>query len=265
VPYIFRIRQAGKSKLELKEYLRYLNLLYHLYLEKVRHILSHGRVTSHINTKDWDRHWQSGLSQTGLFGWIVSAYRKTLLANEMKHYSDIYFAKSGNFIECGSGSSQSSSKINKGERKLLALDISRPALLKAKEVLVIDFHVQGDIFNLPFRSDSIDGIWNFGVMEHFKEDELIAILTEFKRVLKGDSVGLLFWPWRLGPVHLAVEITETLARVVSRKRIIFFPTEYTLFKRMIVNSLLAQVGFSSHRFHLSPYGGFVHWVVVIQK
>jgi len=36
IPYIFRARQMGKSKLGLKEYLRYLNLLYHLYLYKIR-------------------------------------------------------------------------------------------------------------------------------------------------------------------------------------------------------------------------------------
>lgn len=183
----------------------------------------------------------------------------------MKYYTDRYFPNKGFFLECGSGTSESSSKIGKLERNLIALDISQEPLKIAKKIKIIDSCVCGDIFNLPFSNESIEGIWNTGVMEHFKEEEIVEILYDFRRVLKDGSFCVLFWPWRFGPAHLGIEITERLLKFFLDEKIQIFPKEYTLFNKGKVQILLQKAGFRQFYFHLSIYGGFLHWVVVCKK
>lgn len=213
---------------------------------------------------DWDKHWDKNLKKS-LFSRLSSMYRFLLLTREVKHYTTIYFPKKGIFVECGSGTGESSSKIKKNGRTLIALDISTFPLKKARELRVYHYYVQGDIFNLPFPDNSIDGIWNLGVMEHFSEDEIVVILKNFRRVLKDNSVCILFWPWRLGPAHLIIEFLEKMISIIKRRKIHLFPEEYTLFNKKKVEKLLIKAGFRNWKFHLSPYGGFIHWVVVCWK
>jgi len=216
-------------------------------------------------TNEWDIHWKGKASKKTFFGKLLSLYRRLLLAHEVKHYTSKYFPKKGIFVECGSGTGESSIKIKKGNRVLIAIDISEFPLKIAKEIGVYDYCIQGDIFNLPFPDNSIDGIWNSGVMEHFREDEIILILKEFKRVLKDNSVIILFWAWELGPAHIFIRILEGVLSIINKKRIYLFPKEYTLFNKKKVEKLLMKVGFKKWRFHLSPYGGLVNWAVVCWK
>jgi ubiquinone/menaquinone biosynthesis C-methylase UbiE len=58
----------------------------------------------------------------------------------------------------------------------------------------MDVRLCGDIFSLPFQDNSIDGLWNVGVMEHFTHDQIDAILREFRRVLKPHGRIVLLWP-----------------------------------------------------------------------
>jgi ubiquinone/menaquinone biosynthesis C-methylase UbiE len=58
----------------------------------------------------------------------------------------------------------------------------------------MDIRTCGDIFSLPFQNNSLDGIWNVGVMEHFTHDQIDAILREFRRVLKPGGRIVLLWP-----------------------------------------------------------------------
>jgi SAM-dependent methyltransferase len=90
--------------------------------------------------------------------------------------------------------------------------------------------IRATIFATPFRSDSIDGIWNLGVMEHFSESEIQRSLQEFRRVLKPDGVIILFWPaeknlsrWILGPI-------ESFVTGWRRAKFTFFPGEITRLK-----------------------------------
>ena len=120
-----------------------------------------------------------------LYGRVASFCRTTFIAADLASAAERHFPRHGIFVDAGSGGAESATKIRKGgKRKLVALDLSLQALQIAKTQPHIDACVQGDLFALPFRDSSIAGIYNLGVMEHFTERQLVAILNEMHRVLK---------------------------------------------------------------------------------
>lgn len=141
----------------------------------------------------WDEHW-GGSKQEALAQKFFSFYRKTVCARTVRHFVNRYFNTSGIFVEAGSGTSETSSRINKfgSQRTLVALDAIFPVLEKCHPIM--DVRVCANIFHLPFCEDSIDGIWNLGVMEHFTHEQIDKIMHEFHRVLKQKGTIILFWP-----------------------------------------------------------------------
>jgi SAM-dependent methyltransferase len=73
----------------------------------------------------------------------------------------------------------------------------------------MDWRVCGDIFKLPFQDDSVDGIWNVGVMEHFTHEQIDRIMSELYRVLKPGSPIILLWPG-------ADSIPQKMLRIVEK-------------------------------------------------
>lgn len=142
---------------------------------------------------DWSQHW-SKENQQSISQKFFSFYRKFIFARTVKYFLDRYFPKAGVFVEAGSGTAETSLRVNKfgGDRLLVAVDIVLPVLSMCHPIM--DVRICGDIFHLPFRDASIDGIWNFGVMEHFTQDQINQIMREFYRVLRPEGRIILFWP-----------------------------------------------------------------------
>lgn len=142
---------------------------------------------------DWSRHWgeehQGGVVQK-FFSW----YRTAVFARTVAYFTNRYFAPAGVFVEAGSGTAETSVRMDKrgGKRVLVALDIVFPVLKMCDPVM--DARVCGDGFHLPFRDDSLDGMWNLGVMEHFTHDKIDEMMREFHRALKPGGRLILFWP-----------------------------------------------------------------------
>ena len=141
----------------------------------------------------WSDHWSAGRQQS-IAQRFFSFYRKAVFARTVAFFAERYFPAEGIFVEAGSGTAETSMRINKhgGSRKLVATDIVQPVLTKCHPVM--DSRVCGDIFNLPYADGSIDGIWNVGVMEHFTHRQIDMILAEFRRVLKPSGRLILLWP-----------------------------------------------------------------------
>ena len=119
----------------------------------------------------WDHHWRDLSGRGAVFGWLASMFRKVFLVSAVRHYTDRFFTSEGVFVETGCGTSESSVGIRRQGRRLLGVDFSFEALVLARQQRTFDYLVCADIRHLPFREDSIDGIWNLGVMEHFEASE----------------------------------------------------------------------------------------------
>ena len=146
---------------------------------------------------EWDRHWQ-GLKGT-LRGRLFSLYRWQIRSRCVARNIARHFTAPGVYVECGCGSSETSCRIRpKSGQSFLALDFAARPLGMALHQPCHAGGIQADIRRLPFRDQSLDGLWNLGVMEHFEEDDQLSILKEFRRVLKPGGTVLLWWPPRGG-------------------------------------------------------------------
>ena len=141
----------------------------------------------------WSEHWSVD-NQESLIQRFFSFYRKAVFSRTVRYFVGRYFSPNGVFVEAGSGTSETSMRIDKrgGARTLVAIDIVLPVLERCHPIM--DVRVGGDIFHLPFRGNSIEGVWNVGVMEHFTHDQIDQIMQEFHRVLRPGGPLILLWP-----------------------------------------------------------------------
>lgn len=119
------------------------------------------------NTLDWTTYFKR--ENKSFVQNLFSFHRKVFISRAVKYYVNKYFPKEGFFLEAGAGTSQSSSRIEKLGRKLIALDLNHYVLAQHN---CLDHKMQGDILSMPVKSKNIDGLWNLGVMEHFTDEDL---------------------------------------------------------------------------------------------
>lgn len=160
---------------------------------------------------DWSAHW-SEEHQGGLMQKFFGFYRTAVFARTVAHFTDRYFAPSGVFVEAGSGTAETSVRMDNrgGERVLAALDIVHPVLKFCPPVM--NARVCADNFHLPFRDASLDGVWNLGVMEHFEHHQIDEMIREFHRVLRPGGRLILFWPARNS---IPQKLLGAVARVIN--------------------------------------------------
>ncbi len=181
-----------------------------------------------MNGNEWDRHWSNKFVNLNAF---FNLYRKLIMSNALSYFVERYFPKEGTFVEAGSGSSLTSNLLKKHNRKFIAVDISQKALEEAKKSRKIDEVVHADITkSLPFADESIDGIWNLGVMEHFTQEEIDSSMQEFFRVLKKGAYIIMFIPPVYSSTGMAYRTIEKLIYLIRRKVYRFYPDEISRLK-----------------------------------
>lgn len=215
---------------------------------------------------EWDEHWSRKFVSLNI---VFRLYRKYIMSNALSYFFEKYFSKEGTFVECGSGSSLTSYMVKKHKRKLIALDISSKALQEAKNVDKIDFLVRSNALCLPFKSNSIDGIWNLGVMEHFTQEDIDTALKEFLRVLKKGSYALLFWPPVYSSTGIAYRIIEKLVNSIAGKagkNFRFYPDEISrLSSKKEAISIMQRNGFRDCKVYFPWRNCFGDLVIAAKK
>lgn len=78
------------------------------------------------------------------------------------------------------------------------LDLNPDAICLAKQIFYnynknANF-VVADMFNMPFANGTFDIVFNAGVLEHFKRDEVVNALMEYKRILKNNGLIIIGIP-----------------------------------------------------------------------
>jgi SAM-dependent methyltransferase len=165
---------------------------------------------------DWSEHWADD-NQRSLSQQFFSVYRRAVFARTVAWHIDRFFPDRGVFVEAGSGTSETSERIDKrgGARQLVAVDLVLDVVARAHPVM--DARIAADCFRLPFADASIDGLWNVGVMEHFTHDLIDAMLREFHRILRPGAPIVLLWPATDSLPQKGLRLVEFVVNRTSRR------------------------------------------------
>lgn len=152
---------------------------------------------------------------------IFQKQLKSLINNYSKVYKDI--------IEVGCEIGTTSFILDDSFNKTL-LDLNPLAINLAKKAFGkcnnnAQFFI-ADMFNMPFKDETYDIVFNSGVIEHFAKKERSRALKEYSRILRNDGVIIIAFP-----NHFSVPYS--LAYLV-RNNLLFryrwpYPREYKIF------------------------------------
>ncbi len=183
----------------------------------------------------WEAHWQR--LDTSMAGRLFSVYRRHVRARCVARWVGRCFRTDGVYAECGCGSGETSSRI-RCRRTMLAVDVCLAALHAALRQPCYRAGLLADARALPLKDESLDGVWNLGVLEHFKPDGQRDVLKEFHRVLKPGGCALLWWPHTWGLDHLLLSAFGN-----------WFPPEPGRCGPAAMRSICREAGFRDVRVH----------------
>lgn len=199
---------------------------------------------------EWTAQW-SPETQATRAQRFFSVYRRRVFAPAVRHFTGRYFDESGVFVEAGSGTSETSTRIDKrgGRRILVAMDLVPEVLERCDPVM--DVRIAGDIFRMPFLDGSLDGIWNVGVMEHFPHGDIDRIMREFHRALRPGGRVILLWPAIFSVPQRMLRVVEWGIRRVTKQTFRFHPEEISQLRSIRHGrDVLARNGFQP--LHVDP-------------
>jgi SAM-dependent methyltransferase len=220
------------------------------------------------DTQGWDAYWDSTTGSPGrlVYDAVASIYRKWIIRPTLNAVVSEYFTPGGAVLHAGCGSGQVDVDIRKTVR-ITGLDISENALSLYRRTngdLCEVLH--GSIFDIPLGDETMDGIYNLGVMEHFTDTEIGEILAEFHRVLRADGRLILFWPPEFGLSVIFFKLLRRAYALAGRSGHQFHPLEVTRVKsRRHVTGLMGASGFTILRYAFGPRDAYTYAVIVAAK
>jgi len=214
---------------------------------------------------EWDRYWGAKKeAHSRIYDSIAVFYRERIIKPALRKTISTYFRQGTVILHAGCGGGQVE-ETGDGIR-VIGMDISSNALALYKRYHPESDVIQGNILHLGIKGESLDGIYNLGVMEHFNEDDIHSILCEFHRILKKDGTVILFWPPRYGATVLVLKGVHFFINSVLKKNLYLHPAEPSLIRsKEWVRELARESGFdlAEATFGLSDL--FTYMIVVLKK
>lgn len=109
-------------------------------------------------------------------------------------------------LEPGSGTGVITTQLSYSGADVHLLDLSASALMLSKKIPCYKNNrklIHASMFDMPFVDETFDVLWNEGVLEHFSEEQQVAALSEYSRVLKKGGLMVLVVPKEGAPFYLA--------------------------------------------------------------
>lgn len=223
-----------------------------------------------VRGKDWDQYWIDSAKSKGLFEIIAKFYRRYIISPAVRHYFHRYFRDEPSrvYLHAGCGSSESDNRIEFTQARFVLMDISVEGLkiARQKSTLKRAWFVCGDIYNPPFKTHAVDGIWNLGVMEHFFPPEITKIFQALSRILKPQGTCLIFWPPRYGLSVITLVTFLTVVNVFRKKALVLYPDEVSRFwTKRWAQQLVGPAGLTVQRAHFGIRDAFTYVILVARK
>jgi len=144
-------------------------------------------VKSRANERFWDEHWGT-MDASMLYKPKVSPF------NFVVNTTRKYLPTTSLILEGGAGLAQNSWNLYLSGYRTIALDFAPRTIDFVRQHRPEVQPILGDVGNLPFGDESIDGYWSLGVIEHFY-DGYDYILREMHRVTRKDGYLFLAFPY----------------------------------------------------------------------
>ena len=272
-------RAYGTSNMRLRDVLNGIRRVFVTFLLKTfdrKSLLlpdSDSDTGGRANTQaEWDHYWQlknesdGGKSGSDWYNVIARFYRIYLIRGALTHFIVKHFSQKAKLLHAGCGGGEVDSDVV-NLMDVTAMDISPTALdryrgLHASKIEVL----HGSIFSILVRAESFDGVYNLGVMEHFSDEQINHILTEFHRVLKTNGRVLLFWPPSYGLSVIVLKLVHFVLNEILKKNIRLHPDEPSLIKSQAqAKQILEEAGFEMVEYYFGIRDMFTYAVVVGKK
>lgn len=264
-------RTYGHSKMCLKEIFRSAEHVLSLYAASVAHperfCLADAVPAVDpqlVDPQGWDSYWSKS-GGNWLYGAIASLYRTLVIKRCLNRAIRRTFPRGAALLHAGCGSGKVDVDLQK-TMKITAVDISSAALKLYQRNNPGVFALRhGNILDLPFGDESFDGVYNLGVMEHFTEEEIRKILSEFHRVIKPGGKILFFWPHAQASSVFVMKRVQQLLNWMNKSIQSHPPVISLITSRSHIESVLREAGFNLTHYHFGMRDFFVQAVIVGEK
>jgi ubiquinone/menaquinone biosynthesis C-methylase UbiE len=188
-------------------------------------------------------------------------------AIKSKAYTKIDFDQFNEFItllptkakvlDAGCGSGRDSALFKQHRFDIVGLDLSKNLIKEAKKFYPDVNFILGNMLNLPFESNTFDGIWSHASMVHFDSDEQFKrALNELVRVLKKD-----------GKIHILVRAKSKNTHIDQNRNYLNY--SITEIKKHLNLAKLKIITIQKYNEeHLDPQkrpGEGIEWILILAK
>jgi dolichol-phosphate mannosyltransferase len=273
IPIHLPPRTYGSSKMETKDIIQSLKQLYSTYTNTVsnrdKYLFKNETEAEPIGyEQEWDIYWKKQKNAGNfLYDSIASFYRTFIIKPTLNHFIKKYFSPGSSLLHAGCGSGQVDTDISK-KFKVTAMDVSINALKINKKVHKNRCKLlKGDIFAIPLSEESVDGIYNLGVMEHFTQEDIQRILKEFHKVLKENGKIVIFWPPEFGSSVTFLKMVKFgLEKIFRKKDVKIHPDEISRIQsREQAIKIFEKADFNVLEYYFGPRDFFTHSIIIAQK
>jgi len=216
---------------------------------------------------EWDDYWiEKSKPHTKIYDAIAVQYRKYIIKPYLKKYIYSNFKEGSTLLHAGCGSGQVEDEII-NKFTIIGMDISPYALelYRLNHTHATNL-ILGDILTTGLKNESLDGIYNLGVMEHFYEREFKSILLEFNRILKPDGTIILFIPPEYGSTVIFFKGVHFILNNILKKDIHFQPAEVSRVQsREWMENMITGTGLYIDNFIFETSDLYTHVAIILKK
>ena len=173
--------------------------------------------------QEWDTYWaKDQKAYNTIYDSVAVFYRKYIIKPYLGRYFKKYFTSDSTILHAGCGGGQVEEGFD-ASFTIIGMDISHNALSLYRRCHDRSNLILGDITTIGIKDETIDGIYNLGVMEHFSEDEIHTIFREFHRIIKKNGVIVVFWPPKFGLTVIALRFGHFFLNSILQKNVQLHP------------------------------------------
>lgn len=216
--------------------------------------------------QEWDTYWaKDQKAYNTIYDGVAVFYRKYIIKPYLRRYFNKYFTHDSVILHAGCGGGQVEEGFDESFN-IIGMDISCNALSLYSRCHDHSSLILGDITTIGIKDETIDGVYNLGVMEHFSEDKIHTIFREFHRIVKKNGIIVVFWPPKFGLTVIVLQFGHFLLNSILRKNVQLHPPEPSLIKsRAYVEQIVKHTGFNLKEINFSLADAYTYMVVVMEK